>query len=162
MRKNPNNFTRAGSGRIKHPASLAKAKLESFKNKHPDANYLIPFLCNEFTVLCPRTGQPDFARIEIIYVADKLCLESKSLKFYLFSFRNRGEFHEDAANGIFKDLWKFLKPKHMRIWADFFVRGGISIKPMVMKFSDKISESEKREIEKMVENYDRRAHFDRS
>lgn len=161
MNKSLNNLKQLGKVKTKYPASPEKAKLETFENKHLDMNYLIPFLCNEFTTLCPKTGQPDFAKIEIIYVADKLCLESKSLKLYLFSFRNFGEFHEDVANRIFKDLWKLLDPRFMRIWADFYARGGISIEPMVMRFNNKLSKKEIAEIEKLVENYDRRGYFDR-
>lgn len=143
------------------PMKVDPMLIETFANKHADLDYLIPFICNEFTTLCPRSGQPDFAKIEILYVADRRCLESKSLKLYLFSFRNRGNFHEDAANRIFKDLWKILKPRYMRIWADFYVRGGISIKPMIMKFSKNISSERKKEILELAKNYDRRAYFDR-
>ncbi len=137
------------------------AVIETFANRHFDLDYLIPFVCNEFTALCPKTGQPDFAKVEVLYVADKSCLESKSLKLYLFSFRNQGEFHEDAANRIFKDLWKILKPRYMRLWADFYARGGISIKPMILKFSKNISTERRKEITELAENYDRRAYFDR-
>lgn len=138
-----------------------RSVIETFTNQHPDMDYLIPFVCNEFTTLCPKTGQPDFAKIEIVYVADKWCLESKSLKLYLFSFRDQGNFHEDVANRIFKDLWQILKPRYMRLWADFYVRGGISIKPMILKFSKNISSSRKKEIMELAENYDRRAYFDK-
>ncbi|MFZ2970025.1 MAG: preQ(1) synthase [Minisyncoccia bacterium] len=151
-----------GAEKTEYFSSPEEARLETFKNKNPDLNYLIPFVCNEFTTLCPKTGQPDFAKIEIIYVADRLCLESKSLKLYLFSFRNFGSFHEDVASRIFKDLRKLLSPRYMRVWADFSVRGGISIKPMIMEFSDNVSKKHKEEIEKIVENYDRRAYFDRN
>ena len=147
---------------MKYPSSPKEAKLEVFKNKHSKTDYLIPFICNEFTTICPITGQPDFAKIEIAYVADRLCLESKSFKLYLFSFRNYGEFHENVANRIFNDLWKLLKPRCMRILTDFNARGGISIKPIVMKFDSKISQKRQKKIEKTIENYDRRAYFNRN
>lgn len=135
--------------------------LDVFENKNKGFNYLIPFICNEFTTLCPKTGQPDFAKIEIIYVPDKVCLESKSLKLYLFSFRDKGNFHEDVANSVFRDIWNKIEPKYMRIWADFTVRGGISIKPMIIRFAKSVIKEEKKEIEKLAENYDRKAYFDR-
>lgn len=159
--KQDKKFEQLGLGKNEYPVSPEKAKLETFSNKNRKANYLVPFICNEFTTLCPITGQPDFARFEIVYVPDKFCLESKSLKLYLFSFRNLGNFHEDVANRIFRDLWNALKPKYMRIWADFSVRGGISIKPLIVRFSEKIGKEEKTEIEKLAENYDRKAYFDR-
>lgn len=157
MKKSINNLTQLGSKKTEYPSSPESIKLEVFKNKHPKTDYLIPFVCNEFTTLCPITGQPDFAKIEVVYVADKQCLESKSFKLYLFSFRDHGEFHEDVVNRIFNDLWKLLNPRYMRVWADFNIRGGISIKPMIIKFNSKISGKRREEIEKAVENYDRRA-----
>lgn len=157
-----NKFKYLGNRKLDYPSSPEEVELESFENKNKDIDYLIPFICNEFTTLCPVTGQPDFAKIEIIYIPQKACLESKSFKLYLYSFRNKGNFHEDVANRIFKDLWKLLDPKYMRIWADFFVRGGISIKPMIMKFNVKASKSDRENIEKLVADYDRRAYFDRN
>ena len=157
MKKNIDNLKQLGSKKTEYPSSPEKAKLEAFKNRYPKTDYLIPFVCNEFTTLCPITNQPDFAKIEIVYVADKQCLESKSFKLYLFSFRNHGEFHEDVVNRMFNDLWKLLDPRYMRVWADFNARGGISIKPMVIKFNSNISGKRREEIEKAVENYDRRA-----
>lgn len=138
-----------------------EAQLDVFINVNKNTDYLVPFVCNEFTTLCPITGQPDFAKLEIVYVPDETCLESKSLKLYLFSFRNRGNFHEDVANRIFRDVWKKIEPKYMRIWADFTVRGGISTKPMIIKFGSCVKAEKSKEIEKLVENYDRRAYFDR-
>lgn len=103
--------------------------LESFQNKHPDNEYFVKFNCPEFTSLCPMTGQPDFATIYISYVPDKLLVESKSLKLYLFSFRNHGDFHEDCMNKIMKDLVQLLDPKYIEVWGKFTPRGGISIDP---------------------------------
>ena len=90
--------------------------LESFQNKHPENDYFVKFNCPEFTSLCPITGQPDFATITISYVPDERLVESKSLKLYLFSFRNHGDFHEDVINIIMKDLIKLLSPKYIEVW----------------------------------------------
>ena len=103
--------------------------LEAFENKHQENDYFVKFNCPEFTSLCPKTGQPDFATIYISYVPDKLMVESKSLKLYLFSFRNHGDFHEDCVNIIMKDLIKVLDPKYIEVWGKFTPRGGISIDP---------------------------------
>ncbi len=103
--------------------------LEKFENKHPDNDYFVKFNCPEFTSLCPITGQPDFATIYISYIPDKYCVESKSLKLYLFSFRNHGDFHEDCVNIIMKDLIKLLNPRYIEVWGKFLPRGGLSIDP---------------------------------
>jgi len=103
--------------------------LETFQNKHPDNDYFVKFNCPEFTSLCPMTGQPDNATIYISYVPNMDMVESKSLKLYLFSFRNHGDFHEDVINIIKKDLIKLMDPKYIEIWGKFLPRGGISIDP---------------------------------
>lgn len=103
--------------------------LERFTNKHQDNDYFIKFNCPEFTSLCPITGQPDFATIYISYIPDLYCVESKSLKLYLFSFRNHGDFHEDCVNIIMKDLIKLLNPRYIEVWGKFLPRGGLSIDP---------------------------------
>jgi 7-cyano-7-deazaguanine reductase len=103
--------------------------LECFANKHPENDYFVKFNCPEFTSLCPKTGQPDFATIYISYVPEHLLVESKSLKLYLLSFRNHGDFHEDCINIIMKDLIKLLEPKYIEVWGKFTPRGGISIDP---------------------------------
>ncbi len=103
--------------------------LESFENKHPDNDYFVKFNCPEFTSLCPITGQPDFATIYISYIPNIKMVESKSLKLYLFSFRNHGDFHEDCMNIIMKDLIKLMDPKYIEVWGKFTPRGGISIDP---------------------------------
>lgn len=103
--------------------------LESFVNKHPGNDYFVKFNCPEFTSLCPMTGQPDFATIYISLVPDQRLVESKSLKLYLFSFRNHGDFHEDCVNIIMKDLIALLDPKYIEVWGKFTPRGGISIDP---------------------------------
>jgi len=103
--------------------------LEVFENKHQDNDYFVKFNCPEFTSLCPITGQPDFATITLSYVPSITMVESKSLKLYLFSFRNHGAFHEDCMNIIMKDLIKLMDPKYIEVWGKFTPRGGISIDP---------------------------------
>ena len=97
--------------------------------KHPENDYWVKFNCPEFTSLCPITGQPDFANIIITYVPATRMVESKSLKLYLFSFRNHGDFHEDCVNKIMKDLIKLMDPKYIEVRGRFLPRGGISIDP---------------------------------
>ena len=106
------------------PSKPAKI-LETFPNPEPGRDYTIEFTCPEFTCLCPRTGQPDFATFRIRYVPDRLCVELKSLKLYLWSFRNEGHFHEAVTNRILNDLVAATKPRKMEIEGDFLVRGGI-------------------------------------
>ena len=132
--------------------------LETIENVAGDT--VVPFLCHEFTSICPVTGQPDFAKFEIVYVPDKKGIESKSLKLYLFSFRNHGEFHEDVTNRIMEDIFAKINPKFIRVWGDFNVRGGIAIKPMALKFRDDLSDKEKESINTKMENYDRIRKFD--
>ena len=103
--------------------------LEAFDNKHPDNDYWVRFNCPEFTSLCPITGQPDFAEIRISYLPDRRMVESKSLKLYLFSYRNHGDFHEDCVNKIMKDLIALMDPKYIEVTGIFTPRGGISIYP---------------------------------
>ena len=103
--------------------------LEKFSNKHKENDYFVKFNCPEFTALCPITGQPDFATIYISYIPDEYCVESKSLKLYLFSFRNHGDFHEDVVNVILNDLKNLLNPRYIEVWGKFLPRGGISIDP---------------------------------
>ena len=100
-------------------------KLETFDNPRPGRDYEVAFECPEFTCLCPRTGQPDFATIRVRYVPDRLCVELKSLKLYLWSFRNDGHFHEALTNRILDDLVKATRPRRMTVVGDFYVRGGI-------------------------------------
>lgn len=102
-------------------------KLEAFPNHHPDRDYVVTMLTEEFTCVCPLTGQPDFAEMKIQYIPDKRVLESKSLKLYLHSFRNEGTFHEHVVNVILDDIVGALAPRWCRITADFAVRGGIGI-----------------------------------
>jgi 7-cyano-7-deazaguanine reductase len=99
--------------------------LDSFQNPRPGRDYEIRFDCPEFTCLCPKTGQPDFATIRIRYSPDELCVELKSLKLYLWSYRDVGAFHEDVTNQILDDLVALIRPKRMVVEGDFLVRGGI-------------------------------------
>lgn len=103
--------------------------LETFENRHKDNDYWVRFNCPEFTSLCPITGQPDFAEIRISYIPGDRMVESKSLKLYLFSFRNHGDFHEDCVNTIMKDLVRLMEPKYIEVTGYFTPRGGISIWP---------------------------------
>ena len=121
--------TLLGCQGTKYSDQYNPAVLESFKNKHPENEYLVTFTCPEFTSLCPITGQPDFAEIRISYLPDVKMVESKSLKLYLFSFRNHGDFHEDCVNIIMKDLIKLMDPKYIEVTGIFTPRGGISIYP---------------------------------
>jgi len=118
-----------GSNETQYPDAYNPSLLEAFANKNPKSEAWTTFLCSEFTSICPKTGQPDFARITINYVADKLMVESKSLKLYLFSFRNHGDFHEDCIQTICDDLVKLIKPKYLEVIGEFTPRGGIAIYP---------------------------------
>jgi 7-cyano-7-deazaguanine reductase len=112
-----------------YPTDYAPELLETFDNKHPENDYWVRFNCPEFTTLCPITGQPDFATLLIDYIPGKKMVESKSLKLYLFSFRNHGDFHEDCVNIVMKDLIRLLQPKYIEVTGLFTPRGGISIHP---------------------------------
>jgi len=118
-----------GAGATKYPTDYDPSLLETFENKHPENDYLVTLHCPEFTSLCPKTGQPDFAKIVISYIPDRLMVESKSLKLYLFSFRNHGDFHEDCVNIIMKDLVKLMNPRYIEVKGIFTPRGGIAIHP---------------------------------
>ena len=113
----------------KYSMDYAPEVLETFANNHPENDYWVQFNCPEFTSLCPITGQPDFAEIKIMYLPDEKMVESKSLKLYLFSFRNHGDFHEDCINIIMKDLVRLMQPKYIEVLGIFTPRGGISIYP---------------------------------
>jgi 7-cyano-7-deazaguanine reductase len=115
--------------KTEYSTDYAPEVLETFENKHPENDYWVQFNCPEFTTLCPITGQPDFAEIKIMYIPAKRMVESKSLKLYLFSFRNHGDFHEDCVNTIMKDLVKLMQPKYLEVVGLFTPRGGISIYP---------------------------------
>jgi len=103
----------------------ASKALETFPNPSPERNFAIHMRIPEFTCLCPKTGQPDFATLHLDYIPDKLCVELKSLKLYVWSYRDEGAFHEAVTNRILDDLAKVTRPRFMRLTAEFFVRGGI-------------------------------------
>jgi len=126
-RKKRKGLTLLKQNESNYPDSPDKATLEAFENAYWDRDYWIHFDCPEFTSLCPVTSQPDFGHISIRYIPDKLCLESKSLKLYLFSFRNYGTFHEEAVNRILDDVVTAIKPRKAIVKGEFNPRGGIFI-----------------------------------
>lgn len=121
--------TLLGNQNVKYPNDYDSGLLETFDNKHPGCEYVVTFDCPEFTTLCPKTGQPDFGHIYISYIPRTKMVESKSLKLYLFSFRNHGDFHEDCVNIIMNDLWELMDPRYLEVKGIFMPRGGISIYP---------------------------------
>ncbi|MDE7336271.1 MAG: preQ(1) synthase [Muribaculaceae bacterium] len=121
--------TLLGAGKTNYPTDYSAELLEWFPNKHPENDYLVSLDCPEFTSLCPKTGQPDFGHIVINYIPGEKMVESKSLKLYLFSFRNHGDFHEDCINIIMKDLIALMAPRYIEVLGMFTPRGGISIRP---------------------------------
>lgn len=128
------NF-KLGEATTLYPTNYAPEVLEAFANKNPGKVAWTSLICTEFTSLCPKTGQPDFARIYINYIADKKMVESKSLKLYLFSFRNHGDFHEDCVQKICDDLYDLMKPKYIEVLGEFTPRGGIAIFPFAQAAS---------------------------
>ncbi len=127
--KELDGVTLLGNMHTEYKSDYAPEVLETFENKHPENEYLVTFHCPEFTSLCPKTGQPDFGNITITYIPRERMVESKSLKLYLFSFRNHGDFHEDCVNIIMKDLVRLMNPRYIEVIGDFMPRGGISILP---------------------------------
>jgi len=147
-------LTQLGSQGTKYLTEPNINILETFDNQHLNNLYLVPFVQerDEFTSLCPKTGQPDHAKMEIIYVPNIKMVESKSLKLYLFSFRNTGEFHEDVCNRIANDLFEVMKPKYLRVYGDFAPRGGLTIKPLVEKWNADLDTQ--KYIEHLVSSWD--------
>jgi 7-cyano-7-deazaguanine reductase len=131
MSKRTKGLTLLGR-KIRRPSK----KLEAFPNKHPQRDYQVVLETSEFTALCPITGQPDFGTITISYVPDQLVIESKSLKLYLWSFRQEGHFHEEVVNRILDDLVRAVKPRKMQVRGEFRARGGITI-TVVAEYPDK-------------------------
>lgn len=138
--KELNGVSLLGNQNTKYQYEYDPEVLETFVNKHPENEYLVTFNCPEFTSLCPKTGQPDFAKIVINYIPREKMVESKSLKLYLFSFRNHGDFHEDCVNIIMKDLVKLMNPKYLEVIGVFMPRGGISIYPFANYADDEHKE----------------------
>ena len=128
-RSEEKTLTLLGNKGVKYPTDYDPSLLECFANRHPGNEYLVKLLCPEFTTLCPITSQPDFGKIYINYIPGEKMVESKSLKLYLFSFRNHGDFHEDVVNVIMKDLIALMSPKYIEVKGEFMPRGGISIHP---------------------------------
>ena len=116
---------------VQGPGGYDPSVLEWFANRNADRDYWVTFTAPEFTTLCPKTGQPDFAELTIRYVPAKRLVESKSLKLYLFGFRNNGDFHEDVVNVVYDDLRRLLRPKYIEVYGKFAARGGITIDPFV-------------------------------
>lgn len=123
----------------RYPASPDEAHLESFDNIYPENDYVVTFDCPEYTSLCPVTGQPDFGHIVIRYVPDRRCIESKSLKLFLFSFRNTNTFHEESVNRILKAVVEACRPRKAEVIGVFRPRGGIAIRVKAV-FGGKIDE----------------------
>jgi len=138
-------------GKTEYKNDYAPEVLGTFENKHPGNDYWVTFDCPEFTSLCPITGQPDFATIRIDYIPDLKMVESKSLKLYLFSFRNHGAFHEDCVNIIMKDLVRLMDPKYLEVTGIFTPRGGISIYPYA-NYGRKDTEFEKLARERLFQH----------
>jgi 7-cyano-7-deazaguanine reductase len=116
-------------GGTEYPVDYSPGVLEWFGNRFPEQEYVVELKCPEFTSLCPKTKQPDFANITIRYRPNGRLVESKSLKLYLFSFRNHGSFHEDCVNTIARDLFNLMAPRWIEVVGEFMPRGGISIHP---------------------------------
>ncbi|WP_432358252.1 preQ(1) synthase [Sporosarcina sp. UB5] len=123
------DLTLLGNQNTKYAYTYDPSILESVDNLHTERDFFVKFNCPEFTSLCPMTGQPDFATMYISFIPDKKLVESKSLKLYLFSFRNHGDFHEDCVNIIMNDLIKLMDPRYIEVWGKFTPRGGLSIDP---------------------------------
>ncbi len=125
------NLTLLGAGQTVYPTSPEDARLEAIPNQWQDNDYIVNLDCLEFTCLCPKTGQPDFAQIFISYIPGESLIESKALKLYLFSYRNHGIFHEFVINKIARDLNNAIQAKYIKVVGKFMPRGGISINPVV-------------------------------
>ena len=139
-----NGVSLLGNQHTQYPTDYAPQLLEVFVNKHPEDDYLVTLDCPEFTSLCPKTGQPDFGHIIIRYIPDMKMVESKSLKLYLFSFRNHGDFHEDCVNIIMKDLVQLMAPRYLEVEGIFNPRGGIRIIPFA-NYADEAHQELKRQ-----------------
>jgi 7-cyano-7-deazaguanine reductase len=160
---NTKTLKKLGSGKTEYLTDKVRPELletfktnESIRNPTEGGFTIVPFVQerDEFTSLCPKTGQPDHAKLEIIYIPNDLMVESKALKLYLFSFRNTGEFHEDVCNRIANDLFDLLKPMYLRVYGDFAPRGGLAIKPLVTRWSQSVTQSMANEIYQQVNAWD--------
>lgn len=147
--------TLLGNQQVAYGNDYDPGLLETFINKHTEREYVVTFDCPEFTTLCPKTGQPDFGHIYITYIPRLRMVESKSLKLYLFSFRNHGDFHEDCVNVILNDLWQLMQPRYIEVKGIFMPRGGISIYPFANRGDDEHLELAKRRREMMLSELSR-------
>lgn len=157
------SITLLGNQNTKYKYEYDPDILETFENKHPDNDYVVTLDAYEFSSLCPKTGQPDFAKVVISYIPNKRMVESKSLKLYLFSFRNHGAFHEDCMNIILEDLVKLMSPKYIEVRGIFSPRGGISIFPFVNYASsdyDYQRFAEKRKLDFLRDSSNRNVRYD--
>lgn len=127
--ENLKGLTLLGNQNTNYLFEYAPEVLEAVHNLHTGRDFFVKFNCPEFTSLCPMTGQPDFATMYVSFIPDELLVESKSLKLYLFSFRNHGDFHEDCVNIIMNDLIELINPRYIEVWGKFTPRGGLSIDP---------------------------------
>lgn len=134
-KRRPDQLTQLGSRNTKYTYDYDPNLLEKIPNKHGDRDYFIKFNCPEFTSLCPKTGQPDFATIYISYIPDKWMVESKSLKLYLFSYRNHGDFHEDCVNMIMTDLIHLLHPRYIEVCGKFLPAAAFLLIPTAITAS---------------------------
>ena len=155
------SVTSLGSGKTKYPTDYDPSVLQTFKNKHPDNEYIVTFDAYEFRSLCPVTLQPDYAKMVISYIPNDRMVESKSLKLYLFSFANHGSFHEDCVNTIMKDLVNLMHPKYLEVRGIFAPRGGISIFPYATYADEAHKGLERaRQLEMLKSASDRAIRFD--
>lgn len=157
------NVTSLGSNKTKYPTDYDPSVLEYFINKHPESDYVVSFDAYEFSSLCPKTGQPDFAKVVISYIPNSKMVESKSLKLYLFSFRNTGSFHEDCVNTIMKDLINLMDPKYIEVRGIFAPRGGIAIFPFANYANPKFNYEEfskRRQLDVLRDGSNRTCRFD--
>ena len=144
-------LTHLGDKEAKPIGSYDPKLLEKIENRYKKNDYWVSLDCFEFTVLCPITNQPDFGKILIKYIPDEFLIESKSLKLYITSFRNHGDFSEDVVNMIMNDLIKLIEPRYIELWTNFNPRGGISINPFVNHGKD---ENWKKFGRKRLQNYE--------
>lgn len=157
------NVSSLGASKTNYPTDYDPSVLEYFLNKHTDNDYVVSLDAYEFSSLCPKTHQPDFAKVVISYIPDEKMVESKSLKLYLFSFRNKGSFHEDCINTIMNDLIKLMNPKYIEVRGIFAPRGGIAIVPFCNWANPKFNYqdfTERRKLDVLRDGSNRTSRFD--
>lgn len=157
-----NGVSLLGNQNTKYKYEYDPDILETFVNKNPDNDYVVTFDGYELTSTCPKTGQPDFAKIVLNYIPNERMVESKSLKLYFFSFRNTGDFHEDIINRIGKDLVKLMEPKYLEVRGIFSPRGGLAIYPFYNYVGDPKYQqlADQRKIEVMRDASNRTVRYD--